>query len=47
VGAIDPVGITNASMTKARKMNVRMKAMTTDSRVSLIDSSVERRARRS
>ena len=35
MGAIDPVGMTNASTTKARKTNARIKAMTIDSMVSL------------
>src|SRR4051812_3507409 len=34
VGAIDPVGITNASTTNARKMNARMNAIRIDSSVS-------------
>src|SRR2546428_14175043 len=34
VGAIEPVGMTNASTTKARKMNARMKATRIDSTVS-------------
>src|SRR5687767_15315859 len=35
VGAIDPVGMTKASTTNARKMNARMKATRIDSIVSL------------
>jgi hypothetical protein len=35
VGAIEPVGMTNASTTKARKMNARMNATRIDSIVSL------------
>ena len=38
VGAIDPVGITNASTTNARNTNARIKATTIDSIVSLIPS---------
>src|SRR4051812_25239064 len=36
VGAIDPVGMTNASTTNARKTNARMKATRIDSIVSLM-----------
>ena len=35
---MDPVGITNASTRKPRNTNARMKAMTSDSRVSLMFS---------
>src|SRR4051812_13817989 len=35
VGAIDPVGMTNASTTNARKMNAKMNATRIDSIVSL------------
>jgi hypothetical protein len=34
VGAIEPVGMTNASTTNVRKMNARMKAIRIDSTVS-------------
>src|SRR6476660_8563494 len=40
VGAIEPVGMTNASTTKARKMNARMKATMIDSIVSLMFASL-------
>src|SRR5688572_2629489 len=36
VGAIEPVGMTNASTTNARKMNARMNATRMDSTVSLM-----------
>src|SRR3954468_10553305 len=41
VGAIDPVGMTNASTTKARNTNARMNATRIDSSVSLtLDAAV-------
>src|SRR5215207_7160312 len=41
VGAIDPVGITNASTTNARKMNARMNAIRIDSIVSFTPPSFD------